>query len=59
MNLVTTIRLDSEDPRQLLALIEHFNRACNALSQLAFESKAFGLLSLPEATLHDNEDNDQ
>jgi putative transposase len=50
MNLVTTIRLDPEDPRQLLALIEHFNRACNALSRLAFESQTFGWLALQRAS---------
>jgi hypothetical protein len=42
MNLVTTVRLEPEDPRQLLALIEHFNYACNELSRLAFDSKTFG-----------------
>jgi putative transposase len=52
MNLVTTVRLDPEDPRQLLALIEHFNRACNALSRLAFESKTFGWLALQRASYH-------
>jgi putative transposase len=52
MNLVTTIRLDPEDPRQLLALIEHFNRACTALSKLAFESKTFGWLALQRASYH-------
>jgi putative transposase len=52
MDLVTTVRLDPEDPRQLLALIEHFNRACNALSQQAFESKTFGWLALQRASYH-------
>jgi putative transposase len=52
VNLVTTVRLDPEDPRQLLALIEHFNRTCNALSKLAFESKTFGWLALQRASYH-------
>jgi putative transposase len=52
MNLVTTVRLDPEDPRQLLALIEHFNRACNALSKLAFESRTFGWLALQRASYY-------
>jgi hypothetical protein len=52
MNLVTTVRLDPEDPRQLLALIEHFNRACNARSRLAFDSKTFGWLALQRASYH-------
>jgi putative transposase len=52
VNLVTTVRLYPEDPRQLLALIEHFNRACNALSKLAFASKTFGWLALQRASYH-------
>jgi hypothetical protein len=52
MNLVTTVRVDPEDPRQLLAVIEHFNRACNALSRLAFETKTFGWLALQRAFYH-------
>jgi putative transposase len=52
MNLVTTVRLDPQDPRQLLALVERFNFACNALSKLAFESKTFGWLALQRASYH-------
>jgi putative transposase len=52
MNLVTTVRLDPEDSRPLLALIEHFNYACNELSRLAFESKTFGWLALQRASYH-------
>jgi putative transposase len=52
MKLVTTVRLDPEDPRQLLERIEHFNHACNALSKLAFETKIFGWLALQRASYH-------
>jgi hypothetical protein len=53
MDLVTTVRLDPEGPPQLLALIEHFNRACNELSRLAFESKTFGWLALQLSGKHE------
>jgi hypothetical protein len=52
MNLVTTVRLDPEHPRQLLARIEHFNHACNEPSRFAFESKTFGWLALQRASYH-------
>jgi len=52
MKLVTTIRLDPEDPAELLARIEHFNTACNALSKLAFEEKVFSWLPLQRAAYH-------
>ncbi len=52
MKLVTTVRLDSEDPHQLLALIEHFNYACNELSKLAFESRTFGWFALQRASYY-------
>ena len=52
MNLVTTVRLDPADPRELLAHIRNFNRACNALSELAFKTEIFGWLALQRAAYH-------
>jgi IS605 OrfB family transposase len=52
MNLVTTVRLEPEDPGHLLALIEHFNHVCNALSKMAFETQSFGWLALQRASYH-------
>ena len=49
MKLVTTVRLDPPNPQELLARIETFNSACNALSARAFQSKTFGWLALQRA----------
>ena len=35
-----------EQARQLLITMEHFNAACNVISQIAFENKIFGKIVL-------------
>jgi putative transposase len=52
MKLVTTVRLLPDDPHSLLEFMEHFNRACNALSDLAFEKRLFAWHPLQQAAYH-------
>src|SRR5574341_1858429 len=52
MKLVTTVRLHPDNPQALLSLMERFNRACNALSQRAFDSRTFHWLDLQRAAYH-------
>lgn len=53
MKLVTQIKVEPEDPQELLFLMMRFNNACNYLSEIAFNEKLFHWLPLQRRAYHE------
>jgi putative transposase len=53
MKLITQIKLEPEDPQQILLVIVRFNKVCNYLSEMAFNEKLFHWLPLQRRTYYE------
>jgi len=53
MKVITQIKVQSENPQELLLLMVRFNSVCNYLSEIAFKEKLFHWLPLQRRAYHE------